>query len=565
MTYVITQACCNDTACVDVCPVDCIRPTKDGERFAIAEQLYIEPRACIDCGACVDACPVDAVFPEDHLPDEMVKYAQINKEYFDKHPLCGDYWDCFVPASPIVVPEDQAPLRVAVVGAGPAAAYAAEALVAQGGRKVEVDIFDRLPAPWGLARGGVAPDHQRTRIVTERFELAVRKASIACHLNVEIGNHVSHQELLEYHHAVIYAIGASSDRHLDIDGEGLPGSVSATELVAWYNGEPDHAGDYFDLSGERAVVIGNGNVALDVARILASPPEQLAQTDIADHALAALRGSNIREVVVIGRRGPVQAAFTSKELMGLDDVHGVDVIVDPADLELDETSRSYLESDNVPFPLPRKLEWLRDFASRTPSPGNRRIVLKFLGSPTSIEGEGHVERVNLVRNELVTDESGRRRPHPTAEVEAIDTRLLLRSVGYKGVGVEGVPFDSTRGVIPNSGGRVVDPATDNPVSGVYVAGWIKRGPSGYLGTNKKCAEDTVELLAADVKDGTVLRSVKGRDELDKLLAERQPDVVSLDEWRTLDKAEQSAGQKAGRPRVRFTDIAEMIDIAKGRV
>ncbi len=561
MAYVITQACCNDTACVDVCPVDCIRPTKDDELFATTEQLYIEPTTCIDCGACVDACPVDAIFPEDQLSEENAKYTQINAEYFDKHPLVVD-WDSFVPPSPIVVPKDSAPLRVAVVGAGPAATYAAEAVVTQGGRSVEVDIFDRLPSPWGLARAGVAPDHQGTRVITDSFEMAVRKPSIAAHLNVEIGTHISHEELLAHHHAVIYAVGAATDRHLGIDGEDLPGSVSATDFVAWYNGHPDHAGDVYDLSGERAVVIGNGNVALDVARVLVTPPDELAKTDIADHALAALRESNIREVVVVGRRGPVQAAFTSKELMGLDDVPGIDIVVDPADLELDEHSRAFLESDECPFPVPRKIEWLREYASRTPDPSRRRIVLKFLGSPAAIAGDGRVQRIDLVRNELVVDGAGRQRAQATDRVEALETGLVLRSIGYRGTAIEGVPFDEQRGVIPNDGGRVIDPATGEPVPGVYVTGWIKRGPSGTLGTNKKCAGETVEKLAEDVKAGLAGRAVESRAALDKLLAGRQPDVVGFDGWRALDQAELAAGREAGRPRVKVTDTAAMIEIEK---
>lgn len=563
MTYVITQACCNDTACVDVCPVDCIRPTAEDELYATTEQLYIEPTTCIDCGACVDACPVDAIFPDDQLSAEDAKYEQINAEYFDKHPLEVD-WDSFVPPSPIVVPKDQAPLRVAVVGAGPAATYATEALATQGGRSVEVDIFDRLPSPWGLARGGVAPDHQGTRRIIDTFETSVRKPSVAAHLNVEIGTHISHDELLQYHHAVIYAVGASSDRQLGIPGEDLSGSVAATEFVAWYNGHPDHSDRTFDLSGERAVVVGNGNVALDVARVLVTDPEELAQTDIADHALAALRESNIREVVVLGRRGPVQAAFTSKELMGLDDVPGVDVVVDPADLELDEHSRAFIESDACPYPVPRKLEWLREYAGRTPDPDNRRIVLKFLGSPVAIEGDGQVERVSVARTELDTDDSGRLQARATDAIDTIETGLVLRSIGYRGVPLDGVPFDERRGIIPNEGGRVIDPETGEPVAGVYVSGWIKRGPSGTLGTNKKDSGDTVNLLAEDVKSGTLNRPVESRDALDKLLATRQPDVVDFAEWKVLKQAEAAAGKESGRPRVKVTDAARMVDIAKGR-
>ncbi|WP_182349558.1 4Fe-4S binding protein [Tomitella gaofuii] len=563
MTYVITQSCCNDTACVDVCPVDCIRPRMEDELFTTAEQLYIDPASCIDCGACVDACPVDAIFPEHQLPAGMDQYTRVNKEYFDKHPL-ELLRDPSFPTSPIAVPGDISPLRVAVVGAGPAAMYAVDALTSHGGGNVEIEVFERSPSPWGLARGGVAPDHQRTRTITNIFKAMMGNPAVRAHLNVEVGKHISHAELLRHHHAVVYGVGASTDRHLNIDGEGLPGSVAATDFVAWYNGDPDHADDVYDLGGERAVVIGNGNVALDVARVLATSPDQLAQTDIAEHALEALRASTIREVVVLGRRGPVQAAFTSKELLGLDYVDGMDIIVDPADLVLDEQDEAFLASEACPFPVPRKIEQLRGWASRSSNPTNRRIVLKFLASPTAILGEGHVEKIQVARNELVADGTGRRQARPTGESDTIETGLILRSVGYRGAPADGVPFDERRGIIPNNEGRVIHPVTGEPVTGVYVTGWIKRGPSGYLGTNKKCAQDTIKLLRADVEAGRLTRQVKDRRALERLLAERQPDAISFDEWRVLDRAELARGKATGRPRVRYTDTQEMVDLAKGR-
>ncbi|WP_024795318.1 FAD-dependent oxidoreductase [Tomitella biformata] len=563
MAYVITQACCNDTACVDVCPVDCIRPTADDAEYGITEQLFIEPTTCIDCGACVDACPVDAIFPEDELSEQNAKYTQINADYFTLHPLVVDY-DSHVPPTPIVVAREDAPLRVAVVGTGPAATYAATELVTQGGRSMEVDMFDRLPSPWGLARGGVSPDHQGTRMITDTFEMSVRKPAVAAHLNVEIGKHLSHEELLEHHHAVIYAVGASTDRQLGIPGEDLPGSHPATDFVAWYNGHPDYADHEFDLSGERAVIVGNGNVALDVARMLVMDPDELAKTDIADHALAALRKSNIREVVILGRRGPVQAAYTSKELMGLGDVRDVDVYIDPRDLELDAHSQALADAEDIELPLRLKMEWARDFAARTPNPDRKRIVLKFLGSPVEITGEGRVEGITVARTELVVDEAGNLQAHATGDTETIEAGLVMRSIGYRGVAMAGVPFDDRRGVIPNEGGRVIDPATGEPVLGVYVTGWIKRGPSGFLGTNKKCANDTVGLLAADVKDRLLSRPVKDRAALEALISERQPDSVNFKEWSVLDRAERARGKESGRPRVRFANVQQMVDIAKGR-
>lgn len=563
MAYVITQACCNDTACVDVCPVDCIRPTADDPEYLTTEQLYIEPETCIDCGACVEACPVDAIFPEEELSEANYKYLQINADYFDKHPLVVD-WDSFEPPAPIRVGADKAPLRVAIVGTGPAATYAADHLLERVGRNVEVEMFEKDPTPWGLARGGVSPDHQGTRIITESFETMTRKPAITAHFNVEVGRHISHDELLEHHHAVVYAVGAADDRHLDLPGEDLPGSVAATDFVGWYNAALENAEDTYDLSPARAVIVGNGNVAMDVARMLVMDREALARTDIADHALAALREAAVEEVVVLGRRGPVQSAFTSKELMGLGDLEGVDIIVDPADLELDPHSAALAESPEAPLPLETKMDWLRRFAETAPTPGNKRIVLKFYASPVEIVGDDKVTGITVARTRLEEGEDGRLQAVVTDERETIETGLVLRSIGYRGRPVAGLPFDEVRGVLPNVGGRVIDPDTGDPLTGVYTTGWIKRGPSGFLGTNKKCAGDTVALLGEDVAGGLVDRTVKGRDELAALVTERCPDRVGFDGWALLEKVERDRGAAQDRPRVRSVDRAEMIEIQKGR-
>lgn len=558
MAYVITQACCNDASCVSACPVNCIHPTPEEADFATTEMLYIEPGACIDCGACVDACPVNAIFPEDQLTESLQRYREINADYYTRHPLQPDWTPLTPPAPPV---RDLGTLRVAIVGAGPAACYAAEELLARS--DVEVEMFEKLPTPWGLVRAGVAPDHPGTKAVTEMFEWSLGRDAFQFHLNVEVGKHVSHADLLAHHHAVIYAVGASSDRALGIPGEDLPGSHAATEFVAWYNGHPDFADRTFDLSGERAVIVGNGNVALDVARILTMDPEALAKTDIADHALAALRRSNIREVVLLGRRGPAQAAYTTPEFLALGDLDGVDVVIDPADVELDPRSRGLVDGAEAEPAVAMKVRLAREFSQRTPTSGNRRIVFRYLASPTEILGDDRVEGVSIVANELVEDASGGLAAHPTDRTDRVDAALVLRSIGYRGRPLAGVPFDERRGVIPNDRGRVVVGAGE-PVGGVYVTGWIKRGPSGVIGTNKTCAKDTVARVVEDFEAGRLIAPTGGRKELGRLLMHRRPERISRRGWEAIDRAERDRGRSSGRPRVKMTDTAEMLAIGRRR-
>lgn len=558
MAYVITQACCNDASCVSACPVNCIHPTPEEADFATTEMLYIEPGACIDCGACVDACPVNAIFPEDQLTESLQRYREINANYYTRHPLQPDWTPLTPPAPPV---RDLGTLRVAIVGAGPAACYAAEELLARS--DVEVEMFEKLPTPWGLVRAGVAPDHPGTKAVTEMFEWSLGRDAFQFHLNVEVGKHVSHADLLAHHHAVIYAVGASSDRALGIPGEDLPGSHAATEFVAWYNGHPDFADRTFDLSGERAVIVGNGNVAIDVARILTMDPEALAKTDIADHALAALRRSNIREVVLLGRRGPAQAAYTTPEFLALGDLDGVDVVIDPADVELDPRSRGLVDGAEAEPAVAMKVRLAREFSHRTPTSGNRRIVFRYLASPTEILGDDRVEGVSIVANELVEDASGGLAAHPTDRTDRVDAALVLRSIGYRGRPLAGVPFDERRGVIPNDRGRVVVGAGE-PVGGVYVTGWIKRGPSGVIGTNKTCAKDTVARVVEDFEAGRLIAPTGGRKELGRLLMHRRPERISRRGWEAIDRAERDRGRSSGRPRVKMTDTAEMLAIGRRR-
>ncbi|MET8431112.1 FAD-dependent oxidoreductase [Nocardia sp. NPDC004860] len=563
MSYVVTQPCCNDASCVEVCPVDCIRPRPDDPEYRTSEMLYIDPQTCIDCGACKDACPVDAIFYEDELPEKYDRYTAINAGYFQRHPLDSTGMP-FIPLASLKVPRDEVPVRVAVVGSGPAGVYAAEELLTQGSNgAIEVEMFDRLPTPWGLVRAGVAPDHFGTKIVTDMFRRTSTKTAFGFHLNVGVGEHISHDELLEYHHAVIYTVGAMSDRKLGIPGESLPGSVAATEFVAWYNGHPDYTDRHFDLSGERAVVVGNGNVALDVARILVTDPDQLARTDIAEHALAALLHSRIREVVVLGRRGPAQAAYTSPELLALQRIPGVDVVIEEGELDLDANSRAAVDGIDGPYSMHLKTRVAEEISAQCPHPASKRIVLRYLTSPTRILGGGRVEGLEIVRNELYQGGDGTLKARATDYREIIDTTLVLRSIGYRGKPVPGMPFDDERGVLPNIDGRVIDPRSGQPLPGVYTAGWIKRGPSGVIGTNKKCAQETVRSFFTDLLAGRLTRPKPGNDRqaLRALIGERRPEAVDLRGWQAIDAAERARGREQCRPRSKFTDIGTMLEIA----
>ncbi|WP_028477062.1 FAD-dependent oxidoreductase [Nocardia sp. CNY236] len=555
MAYVITQRCCNDASCVPECPVDCIRPAPDQPEFATTEMLYIDPDTCIDCGACVDVCPVDAIFSEDDLPDTQARFIDINAAYFRRHPLESNFDPIVTPAR---APKELGTLRVAIVGAGPAACYAADELLRRA--DVEIEMFDRLPTPGGLVRAGVAPDHPATKGVSDMFESAFRREAVQYYLNVDVGTHISHEELLRHHHAVIYAVGAATDRKLGIPGETLAGSHSATEFVAWYNGHPDYADRTFDLSGERAVIVGNGNVALDVARVLTTDPEQLAQTDIADHALAALRHSAIREVVVLGRRGPLQAAYTSPEFLALAHLDGVDVIVNEADIALDPASRAILDDPEIEPALALKHTLAEEYAHGRRVAGNKRIVFRYSASPTALTGVERVESVELVHNEL-SNVGGELVARPTDRTESIDTTLVLRSIGYRGTPIGGVPFDERRGVVPNENGRVIGDA-GTPLPGVYVSGWIKRGPRGVIGSNRTDAEETIEALIADLTAGKLGTPTGDRAALQRLLEQRQPNMVDRAGWRAIDEAERAAGKVAGRPRVKFATRDELLKAAR---
>jgi len=457
------------------------------------------------------------------------------------------------------------PLRVAIVGAGPAGYYAAEALLKQDDVVVEVDMFDRLPTPYGLVRAGVAPDHQKIKNVTAAFDKVAAHPRFRFFGGVELGRHLTVEDLRAHYHQILYSTGAQTDRRMGIPGEDLQGSHPATEFVAWYNGHPDYRDCRFDLSQERVAVVGVGNVAVDVVRILCRTPEELEKTDIAEHALEALRRSRVKEVYLLGRRGPAQAAFTNPEIKELGELADADVIVRPEEVELDEVSRAALERSGDRATM-KKVEILQSFARRPPAGKRRRLYLRFLVSPVELMGDdrGRVTGIRLVRNTLYATESGAIQAKPTNEFEELPVGLVFRSVGYRGVPLPGVPFNESWGVILNERGRVLDPATRRPVVGEYAAGWIKRGPTGVIGTNKPDAAETVACMLEDARNGAVLSPAHpDRAAAERLVRERQPRYVSYEDWLKLDELEISRGRRLGRPRVKFCSVEEMLE-ALGR-
>ena len=459
---------------------------------------------------------------------------------------------------------EETPARIAIVGSGPAGFYTAEHLLKSEDVVCEVDVFDRLPTPYGLVRAGVAPDHPKIKSVTRVYERTAARDGFRYFGGVEVGKDISLDDLRQRYHAIVLAYGTSTDRKLGIPGEDLEGSHAATEFVNWYNAHPDFADREFDLSTKRAVVIGNGNVAADVARMLALTGSELAETDTADHAIEALPASGIEEIVVLGRRGPAQAAFTNPELRELSEMAEADLIIDPDEAALDPASRDALDSDDGDPTNRRNVEMIEEFAARAPEGKPKRIVLRFCASPIEIQGDGKVEKLVIGTNELVSD-GERISAEDTGEREEIECGLIFRSIGYRGVPLEGVPFDEARGTVANEGGRVTTEPGGAQEPGLYAVGWIKRGPSGVIGTNKKDAQETADNLLADVLDGKVLEAelAGDPDATPALLAERKPDAIGFAEWQKIDAAEIANGEPQGRPRVKFTEISDMLAAAKG--
>jgi ferredoxin/flavodoxin---NADP+ reductase len=453
------------------------------------------------------------------------------------------------------------PYYVAIVGSGPSGYFAAASLLKLADTSdeidVHVDMLEMLPTPWGLVRSGVAPDHPKIKSISATFEKTALHPRFRFFGNIVVGEHVHASELAERYDGVIYAVGAQSDKPLRISGEDLPGSVAAVELVGWYNAHPHFREMAPDLSGARAIVVGNGNVALDVARILVTDPDELRSTDIADHALEVLDPRGVEEVVIIGRRGPLQATFTTLELRELGDLkglEGVDVVIDPA--ELADISDEDAEAAGK---TPRQnLKVLRGYAGREPRPGNRRIVFRFRTSPIEIRGDGKVEEIVLGRNELVTDDSGRVVAKDTGAREVVPCQLVVRAIGYRGVPTPGLPFDETTGTIPNTDGRIDGRRNE------YVVGWIKRGPTGVIGTNKKDSQHTVDTVAADLARAKLADFGPGHaEETAEWLASRQPRLVTEQHWQLIDRHERATGESQGRPRVKLASLEDLLRISHG--
>jgi ferredoxin--NADP+ reductase len=538
MTHVVTQSCCNDGRCVPVCPVQCIHPRPGEPGFAAGEQVYIDPAVCIDCGACLEECPVDAIREDYNLAPQEIPYLAINAGYFERRPIKAE-------APPPGRPRRRAEgLRVAVVGAGPAGAYAAAALLEAEG--VEVTMFDRLPSPHGLARAGVAPDHPRTKKITAAFDATLASPRVACLFNVEVGRDIDLADVLRSHHAVIWAAGATGVRPLGVPGERLAGCHPAHDFIGWCNGHPDFADRVFDLSGPGAVVIGAGNVALDVARLLACDPAGFARTDMADHALQGLSRGGVTEVTVVSRRGPAEAAYTLPELLALTTLEGVCLTARP-----EETAKP-VGYDGHPLKLD-----IVEAAARTRSPARRRIGLRYFLAPVSINGATHVESVTFRRMASVDGEL-----RPTEATETLPASLVIWATGYRGEPTDGLPFDPARGTLRHQGGRVVDPASGRPVPGVYCAGWIKRGAQGGLGANRLCSEETVDALLADRAAGLLSEPTETLADLTARIRLTQPRIVDFAGWARIDAAERTAGLARRAPRRKFVRTADMLDAAE---
>ncbi|MFW0788439.1 FAD-dependent oxidoreductase [Gordonia sp. CPCC 205333] len=548
MTFVITAPCCNDASCATVCPVNCIHPTPGEPEFATADMLYIDPDSCVDCGLCLVACPVSAIVPEHQLAERDRRFLEVSVDYYRDHRVDGPaaFTDDLVP----LPPDHQ--LRVAIVGAGPAGFYAAEELLRHG--RIRVDMFDRLPTPYGLVRGGIAPDHPQTKAVEQTLAEIATHSNFNYLLNVTVGRDVTHQELADNYHAVIYAVGAATEKSLGIPGEELPGSVSGVNFVGWYNGHPDRASDNYRFDHERAVVIGNGNVAIDIARVMLRSPDDLALTDAADHAVEALRNSQIREVVLLGRRGVAQAAYTLPELVALAAMPGIDVIIDPAELILDEQTRTAREAGTLDSVIAAKISLAEELSARPPVAGNKRLVLRFMRTPTEIVGDAGVRAVRTIRTAYLPD-AGQVRVASTGDATELPAGLVISAIGYRGQPVPGLPFDSVRGVVPNDSGRVQ--------TGVYVTGWIKRGATGGVGVNRRCGQETARAVLSDYAAGDLGEPRQRGSSISSLLRSRNVQVVDKAGWAQIDAGEQAAGRASGRRRAKLVSIPDMLEVAEG--
>jgi ferredoxin--NADP+ reductase len=449
------------------------------------------------------------------------------------------------------------PLRIAIIGSGPAGFYSVERLFEERDIALEVDMFDRLPTPFGLVRSGVAPDHPKVKSVVHYYHKLAKDPRFRFFGDIEFGTEVTLDSLRQRFHQIVFACGAQADQVLAIPGEKLDGVHSGRQFIAWYNGAPDYSHLSFDLSGSSAVVIGSGNVAADIARMLCRTPDELASTDIADQALQALGDSQISRVTVVGRRGPMQARFSLKS------IHELGTLVDaaaetvPQEMELDAVSREGMEADPQKQKVFRALHAL---AASGDTGKGRSLQLRFLLSPVEILGDqqGRVKAIRCARNELYRRDDGSIRPRQTGEFETLEAGLVFRAVGYRGVSLPGLPFDAEKGVIPNQEGRITDTDSEQPLRGLYVSGWTKRGPHGLIGASKSDARETIDCLLQDARAGRTLQPTKTEPEaVDALLRDRCLAHVTYEDWLTIDRAEQERGSETGRPRVKFTTTDEM--------
>ncbi|MUM19883.1 4Fe-4S dicluster domain-containing protein [Mycobacterium sp. CBMA271] len=550
MTHLITRACCNDASCVAVCPVNCIHPTPSEPEFGTAEMLYIDPATCIDCGQCIDECPVSAIVRDDEMGPRDWPYLTINADYYRDHDVrTGTYmrWRGALPAL-------SSELRVAIVGSGPAGFFVAERLLEH--QNTVIDMFDRLPTPYGLVRAGVAPDHQDTKNVQRLFEKVAGHEGFRYFLNVDVGRDITHDELTHHYHAVVYATGASADRKLGVPGEHLPNSVSAREVVAWYNGHPDHPDPPFDLSARHAVIIGNGNVALDVARILTLGHEDLRRSDIPSDVLEALKHSRIREVTVLARRDVAHAAYSTPEFLALTQLRDTSVEIDRRSLGVHPDIQQAFDDGTLDSITAAKIRFARDIAERGPklSPRpSRTIRLRFHTAPEEIvAGVSGCRGVRARTSHYGTDGE-----LISGDQEIIPAGLVIRATGYRGSPIAGLPFDDRLAVVPNQAGAVAG----SP--GTYVAGWIKRGPHGGIGRNRMCSLETANSLLADFDDATLPEPAGTADDALVLLRHRGVALVDGQGWEKIDSKETVRGRLRGAPREKFIDIRDMLAVANG--
>ncbi|MGI9558544.1 MAG: FAD-dependent oxidoreductase [Thermodesulfobacteriota bacterium] len=454
-------------------------------------------------------------------------------------------------------------LNIAIVGSGPAGFYTADRLIKKSGAEIQIDMFDTLPTPHGLVRHGVAPDHQKIKTVARMYDKIAAHPSFRFFGFVEFGKDITLADLKKRYHQIVFATGAQTDKRMEIPGEDLPGSHTATEFVAWYNGHPHSSELDFEMSGSRAIIIGVGNVAIDVARILCLSGGELGKTDIADYAMKKLEASGISEIYIIGRRGPAQAAFTNPELRELGALEDALAVTREEDLNLDPVSKRFLE-ENPNAATAKKLEILESFSRREQSGEKKTLHLRFLLSPVAMESgkDGRVASATFVKNRLERREDGTVRAVPTGETETIRADIVFRSIGYRGIALKDVPFDDSAGVIPNGLGRVLDAPGGGALTGLYTAGWIKRGATGVIGTNKTDSAETVDLMIEDAEKGVLFAPDEKAVSIEALLDERKPDYISYQKWSVVDEKEKKRGEVEGRPRVKYTTIEEIMKALK---